>query len=113
MEYLRDERSGIWVFDSYDDTEEAKYYYPGTNVLKNKLNIQNLDILYEAERDYSAIRQAECYSLLRNNLFSYTENWKSKFFKDITDKEEMAIQLAYYQGVILEKLRYKCLFVIE
>ena len=46
---------------SYDDTKDAKYCYPGTNVLKNKLNIQDLDILYKAERDYSAIRQAELY----------------------------------------------------
>lgn len=46
---------------SYEDTEDVKYCYPGTNVLKNKLNIQDLDILYEAERDYSAIRQVELY----------------------------------------------------
>ena len=46
---------------SYDDTEDAKYCYPGTNVLRNKLNIQDLDILHEAERDYSSIRQVELY----------------------------------------------------
>ena len=33
--------------------------YPGTNVLKNKLDIRDLDTLHEAERDYSAVRQAE------------------------------------------------------
>ena len=43
----------------YDDEQDAKYCYLGTNVLKNKLDIRDLDILHEAERDYSAVRQAE------------------------------------------------------
>ena len=43
----------------YNDDGDAKYCYPGTNVLKNKLNIRNLDVLHEAERDYSAVRHAE------------------------------------------------------
>lgn len=43
----------------YDDEQDAKYCYPGTNVLKNKLDIRDLATLYEAERDYSAVRQAE------------------------------------------------------
>ena len=43
----------------YDDEQDAKYCYPGTNVLKNKLDIKDLDTLHEAERDYSAVRQAE------------------------------------------------------
>lgn len=43
----------------YEDKGDRKYCYPGTNVLKNKLNIQDLDFLHEAERDYSAVRQAE------------------------------------------------------
>ena len=45
----------------YEDKGDIKYCYPGTNVLRNKLNIQDLDILHEAERDYSAIRQVELY----------------------------------------------------
>lgn len=44
---------------SYEDKGDAQYCYPGTNVLRNKLNIQDLDILYEAERDFSSVRQAE------------------------------------------------------
>lgn len=40
----------------YDDEQDAKYCYPGTNVLKNKLDIRDLDTLHEAERDYSAVR---------------------------------------------------------
>ena len=43
----------------YDDEQDVKYCYPGTNVLKNKLDIRDLDTLHEAERDYSAVRQAE------------------------------------------------------
>ena len=43
----------------YDDEADAKYCYPGTNVLKNKLDIRNLDTLHMAERDYSSVRQTE------------------------------------------------------
>ena len=43
----------------YDDSYDKKYCYPRTNVLKNKLNIRDIDMLHNAERDYSAIRQAE------------------------------------------------------
>ena len=39
----------------YDDEQDAKYCYPGTNVLKNKLDIRDLDTLNDAERDYSAM----------------------------------------------------------
>lgn len=45
----------------YEYKGDTKYCYPGTNVLRNKLNIQDLDILHEAERDYSSIRQVELY----------------------------------------------------
>lgn len=43
----------------YDDEGDAKYCYPKSNVLINKLGIKELDTLHEAERDYSAVRQAE------------------------------------------------------
>lgn len=43
----------------YDDCCDRKYCYPGTNVLRNKLNIRDLETLRDAERDYSAVRQAE------------------------------------------------------
>ena len=43
----------------YEDEGDVKYCYPGSNVLKNKFNIRNLDFLHEAERDYSSVRQAE------------------------------------------------------
>ncbi len=43
----------------YKDDGDKKYCYPGTNVLKNKLDIRELELLHEAERDYSSLRQAE------------------------------------------------------
>lgn len=43
----------------YDDEQDAVYCYPGTNILKNKLNIRDIEVLHEAERDYSSVRQAE------------------------------------------------------
>ena len=43
----------------YDDEADAKYCYPGTNVLKNRLDIRDLDTLHMAERDYSSVRQTE------------------------------------------------------
>ena len=38
----------------YEDEQDAKYCYPGTNVLKNKLDIRDLDTLHEAEREISS-----------------------------------------------------------
>ena len=43
----------------YDDDGDAKYCYPKSNVLINKLGIRDLNTLHEAERDYSSVRQAE------------------------------------------------------
>ena len=43
----------------YNNDNDKKYCYSGTNVLKNKLNIRDLETLCDAERDYSAVRQAE------------------------------------------------------
>ncbi|MDD2971710.1 MAG: Fic family protein [Lachnospiraceae bacterium] len=43
----------------YEDEGDTKYCYPGSNVLINKLDIRELELLHEAERDYSAVRQAE------------------------------------------------------
>ena len=44
----------------YNDQQDIKYCYPGTNVLKNKLDIRDLDFLHDAERDYSSIRHRKC-----------------------------------------------------
>ena len=54
----------------YEDKGDTEYCYPGTNILKNKLNIQNLERLHEAERDYSSIRQVELYKQGISGYFS-------------------------------------------
>lgn len=128
----------------YEDEGDKEYCYPGTNVLKNKLNIRDLDFLHEAERDYSAVRQAELmqkgvtgdFSLnhlcaIHKQLFQDVYVWAGKirtvdiskgtifcliqfieeqfsmiykqlqrenYLRDITDKREMSIRLAYYLG---------------
>ena len=43
----------------YDNEKDKKYCYPGTNILKTKLDIRDIDVLHKAERDYSSVRQAE------------------------------------------------------
>ena len=128
----------------YDDEGDIKYCYPGTNVLKNKLDIQDLDFLHQAERDYSSIRQADLmkkgvtgdFSMkhlcsIHKQLFQDIYSWagktrtvdiskgtffclvqfidnqfddlyrklkKENFLKDITDKKEMSVKLAFYLG---------------
>jgi cell filamentation protein len=128
----------------YDDEGDKKYCYPGTNVLKNKLDIRDLDFLHQAERDYSAIRQAELVKkgvigdfsmkhlcFIHKQLFQDIYTWagktrtvdiskgtvfclvqfidsqfddmycklkKENFLKDIADKKEMSVRLAYYLG---------------
>ena len=43
----------------YDDEQDAVYCYPGTNILKNKLNIRDIEVLHEAERDLHLGRKDE------------------------------------------------------
>ena len=75
----------------YEDEQDAKYCYPGINVLKNKLDIRDLDTLHEAERDYSAVRQAELVGQgvtgdfsfkhlcsIHRHLFSDVYSWAGK-----------------------------------
>ncbi len=55
----------------YDDEQDAEYCYPGTNILKNKLNIRDLDTLHDAERDFSSVRQAELSNMGVTGDFSF------------------------------------------
>jgi len=43
----------------YEYELDAYYCYPGTNVLKNKLNIHDSTILTEAEREIASLRIAQ------------------------------------------------------
>lgn len=42
--------------NQYDYEEDGTYCYPGTNVLRNKLNIRDGDRLSDAERSISLVR---------------------------------------------------------
>ena len=45
--------------NQYDYEEDGTYCYPGTNVLRNKLNIRDGDKLSDAERSISLVRMME------------------------------------------------------
>ena len=45
--------------NQYDYEEDGTYCYPGTNVLRNKLNIHDGDKLSDAERSISLVRMIE------------------------------------------------------
>ena len=45
--------------NQYDYEEDGTYCYPGTNVLRNKLNIRDGDRLSDAERSISLVRMME------------------------------------------------------
>lgn len=45
--------------NQYDYEEDGTYCYPGTDVLKNKLNIHDRGILSDAERSISLVRMIE------------------------------------------------------
>ena len=47
------------------------YCYPGTNVLINKLDIHDADILHDAERDATAIRILQLYKHPIQGRFGY------------------------------------------
>ncbi len=110
----------------YDDEQDAKYCYPGTNVLKNKLDIRDSDTLHEAERDYSAVRQAELvnqgvtgdFSLkhlcsIHKHLFSDVYSWAGKTRTVDISKEEMiaaSVRSANASNDMLENLIKSCLF---
>lgn len=47
------------------------YCYPNSNVLKNKLNIQNLDALHDAERKLTALRLIELLTKPAHGNFDF------------------------------------------
>ena len=109
----------------YDDEQDAKYCYPGTNVLKNKLDIRDLDTLHEAERDYSAVRQAELVGQgvtgdfsfkhlcsIHKHLFGDVYSWAGKTRTVDISKEEMiaaSVRSANASNDMLKKLIKSCL----
>lgn len=66
---------------------DTVYCYPGTDVLKNKLNIQNADRLLEAERKLTMLRLLELLEQPVTGAFDY-EHLKvihGYIFQDIYD----------------------------
>ena len=105
----------------YDDHYDKKYCYPGTNVLKNKLNIRDLDTLYDAERDYSAVRQAELdqkgvtgdFSIkhlcsIHEHLFQDVYSWAGKIGTVDISKGTIFCLVQFIEiqfGILYEKLK--------
>ncbi|NLM63012.1 MAG: cell filamentation protein Fic [Mollicutes bacterium] len=56
---------------------QSKYCYPGTDVLINKLDIKNREILERVERDYSTYRLSQIY------LRTFTGNFDIQHYLDI------------------------------
>jgi cell filamentation protein len=61
------------------------YCYPGTDILMNKLNIHDADILHYAERDASAIRILQLYKhpIQGNFDYEHLKNIHKYIFQDI------------------------------
>lgn len=66
---------------------EDPYCYPGTRVLRNKLNITDSDELYNAERDLATLRNLELmHKLIEGTFdFSYLCKIHKYLFQDIYD----------------------------
>lgn len=64
---------------------DTKYCYPNTNVLINKLNIQDYDVLHDAERAITTVRSAEIASKPppANFDFETLKKIHKNLFKDI------------------------------
>ena len=61
--------------DKYGEMGDSLYCYPGTNILKNKLNIHDEQILEQAELELSG---------LASNLIEYAEPpYDLKYLKSI------------------------------
>ena len=57
----------------YEYEYDVRYCYPGSNVLKNKLNITDMDILEEAERRITSLRTVEAMKNGIRGKFDFEE----------------------------------------
>lgn len=71
----------------YEYEYDIRYCYPGSNVLKNKLNITDMDILEEAERRITSLRTAEAMKKgIRGKFdFNHLKRIHKFLFGDIYD----------------------------
>ena len=69
----------------YEDSEDRKYCYPGTHILKNKLDLRDADALHEKERAICLIREAEMESMRVTGNFSlkHLQSIHKHLFQDI------------------------------
>lgn len=56
-------------FYDYAYASDSKYCYAGTNILKNKLNIQDMQELQDAEREITSLRTAEFLNKFVNTAY--------------------------------------------
>lgn len=56
-------------FYDYAYASDSKYCYAGTNILKNKLNIQDMQELQDAEREITSLRTAEFLNKFVNSAY--------------------------------------------
>ena len=66
--------------DGYEYTVDDYYCYPGTSVLKNKLNIMDAQELEEAERKITSLRYAQALQSGIKGNFDFNHLKKIHFF---------------------------------
>lgn len=110
----------------YKNDNDKKYCYLGTNILKNKLNIREFDLLCNAERDYSAVRQAELdlkgvtgdFSIkhlcsIHKHIFQDIYTWAGKIRTVDISKETVFCLIQYIEaqseGLFNKLKKEKCL----
>ncbi len=73
--------------NQYDYEEDGTYCYPGTDVLKNKLNIHDREILSNAERSISLVRMIELeeHPIKGNYDLDHLKRIHKALFGDIFD----------------------------
>ena len=113
----------------YEYEYDVRYCYPGSNVLKNKLNITDMDILEEAERRITSLRTVEamkngirgkfdfdhlkrihkflfgdiydCVEYIEQQMIEIFEKLQSEdYLQKVGSQSELAKRLAYYLGEI-------------
>lgn len=71
----------------YEDVEDSKYCYPGTNILKNKLDLRDSNALHKKERAICLIREVEMEAMRITGNFSlkHLQSIHKHLFQDIYD----------------------------
>lgn len=109
------------MLDKYGVGDDP-YCYPGTNVLKNKLSINNEKLLFEAERDLSSISAATIefkeppYDLgylcnIHQTLFSDLYEWAGKLRDvDISKGHTRFCNVSFIDGQVIKLISKRQFF---